>query len=389
MYRTLWFLLLILLATVNLVLCSLKRVKNAFSQAFSRPRAEENEALRSSRLVDTPLEAVALNERMQAALRKRGFAVDASGSGSVRLLAAQKGGVSRIGFLVTHLAIILVLISGAINGRLGYRHLQEVGVGESFDVSTVEPSADFTVRVDDFEVETTERGQIRDYKSTLTVIENGEEVVTKVIEVNHPLVYKGLSFYQATYGQEPDRIKDARIILLEDDRAEAILDVPFRGRAPVPNTDLEIAVTDYVPHFVMDLATGTVTSRSSEPRLPAVKADVLRNDEVVDSGWLIMDMDVHAARGELARFRFVDYRPLFYTGLDVASNPGVPLLLVAFAVAAVGIALSFFVRWKRVWVRIAEQEPGRSSLQIIGSCPKDPLAFKSEIDKLYKVPFVS
>lgn len=43
------------------------------------------------------------------------------------------------------------------------------------------------------------REMIKDFKSTLTVIEDGKPVMTKVIEVNSPLSYKGIDFYQANY----------------------------------------------------------------------------------------------------------------------------------------------------------------------------------------------
>ncbi len=40
---------------------------------------------------------------------------------------------------------------------------------------------------------------ILDFKSKLTIVENGEEVAAKVIEVNHPLTYDGYAFYQSDY----------------------------------------------------------------------------------------------------------------------------------------------------------------------------------------------
>jgi len=44
----------------------------------------------------------------------------------------------------------------------------------------------------------------KDYKSTLTVLENGQPVLNKTIEVNDPLTYKGYAFYQARYAQNPE-----------------------------------------------------------------------------------------------------------------------------------------------------------------------------------------
>jgi len=46
------------------------------------------------------------------------------------------------------------------------------------------------------------RRVIRDYFSELAVIENGKEVASKVIEVNHPLHYGGYHFYQDSYDSQ-------------------------------------------------------------------------------------------------------------------------------------------------------------------------------------------
>ena len=43
-------------------------------------------------------------------------------------------------------------------------------------------------------------GSPKKWWSKLAVVENGKEVQTKEIVVNDPLVYRGLRFYQASYG---------------------------------------------------------------------------------------------------------------------------------------------------------------------------------------------
>lgn len=45
-------------------------------------------------------------------------------------------------------------------------------------------------------------GNIKDFKSKLRVIEADKTVLTKTIEVNHPLKYKGYTFYQSNYNPE-------------------------------------------------------------------------------------------------------------------------------------------------------------------------------------------
>ncbi|MCK7483483.1 MAG: cytochrome c biogenesis protein ResB [Candidatus Moduliflexus flocculans] len=68
--------------------------------------------------------------------------------------------------------------------------------GQTADV----PQAAFRVRLDKFETEYYPQGGVKDWKSTVTVVENGAPVLTRVVEVNHPLTYRGVSFYQTSYG---------------------------------------------------------------------------------------------------------------------------------------------------------------------------------------------
>jgi len=382
-YSVWWYLLLILLVSINLVLCSLKRIKTSFAQAFSRPKARDHEILRDVRPLSVPVGSVTLLKSMETSLRKKGFAIDSAESGTVKLVAGQKGGISRIGFLVTHVAVLLVLIAGLINGKLAFRHEQPLSIGETLDIGKIVPSADFSIKVDDFVIETGEEGRVRAYKSTLTVLERGKEVLTKVIGVNHPLTYKGIGFYQASYGDETDKIREARIYLLEGGQFSVAIDAPFRETMDVPGTDLRIRVTDFVPDFVKNLVTGEVRSRSPEPRLPAIRLELMRQDTVIDSGWLIRGMEGHAT-GELARFYFADYYPLLYTGISMVRNPGTSLMFTGFGVASIGLVLSFFVSFKRVWIRILEERPGQSQVRIAGISSRHPLSLKAEIDGLYE-----
>ena len=52
----------------------------------------------------------------------------------------------------------------------------------------------------------------------------------------------------------------------------------------VPNSDLKIAVGDYLPDFRMDA--GTITSASNNPNNPAVSVKVFEGDKEVFKGWL-------------------------------------------------------------------------------------------------------
>ncbi|MFH0777668.1 MAG: cytochrome c biogenesis protein ResB [Candidatus Eisenbacteria bacterium] len=406
-YRVWWFVLLVCLLVANLILCSARRAGHSLRQAFTGPRAEDHPLLGSAKARPVGFEPIEVVDRLSLELRRRGYAVGCHEPGGGRtgqewgkrrrhrhipgqprhvqfvFIAAQKGSISRVGFLVTHLAVILVLLAGMVGGLFGVRAERSLSIGETFDAEEISPSADFGVRVDDFVIETTPEGRIRDYKSTLTVVEQGHEVFTKVIEVNHPLTHKGVGVYQSSYGEEPDRIKEARLYLVEGDSVLSVVDVPFGKVARVPGTDMEVALTGFVPDFVMDLSTGVVSTRSSEPNLPAVRLEVVRDGAVVDGGWVLLHMESHSSNRELSRFHFVGYYPAFYTGLSFTVNRGISLLLSAFVLAGVGIFLSFFVPFERIWIGIARGRPTGALVRIAGASSRSPMGMERTIESFH------
>ncbi|MFA6425260.1 MAG: cytochrome c biogenesis protein ResB [Phycisphaerae bacterium] len=76
--------------------------------------------------------------------------------------------------------------------------------GNSHSRFVFEHFAGFSHKEDGLQLSYTSQGpqMIRDYFSDLAIIENGKEVLSKTIEVNHPLHYGGYHFYQHSYDSE-------------------------------------------------------------------------------------------------------------------------------------------------------------------------------------------
>jgi cytochrome c biogenesis protein ResB len=87
--------------------------------------------------------------------------------------------------------------------------------------------SDFKIRLVSFDTTNVEMGGdlfVKDWTSSIQVIENGEIVKEKDIEVNDPMVYGGLKFYQANYIQR---------ITLDVDREKVEVTVKARAYAPL------------------------------------------------------------------------------------------------------------------------------------------------------------
>ena len=121
--------------------------------------------------------------------------------------------------LLIHCGFILVLLGAMLGSDAGHKLQQKLlGIDkihrgqmliyqgqESNKVITEKDSTirklPFSIRLKEFRVDYYEpkRGAVRDYISSLAVIENDETVAEKDVEVNHPLHYGGYYFYQYSY----------------------------------------------------------------------------------------------------------------------------------------------------------------------------------------------
>ena len=82
------------------------------------------------------------------------------------------------------------------------------------------------------------------------------------------------------------------------DRVDAHMHREFR----IGDTDYTATVVRFVPDFAMELKTGKVTSRSSEPKNPAFQIIVKKNGVPQDTTWAFLDMPPHFARQSLVAF---------------------------------------------------------------------------------------
>ena len=128
---------------------------------------------------------------------------------------------------------------------------------------------DFSVRCDDFSITYYDlKGpgkHVKEYSSLLTVLENGKEVLKKKIEVNHPLYYKGVAFYQSSYGA----LHGVTLGVQGKGKKEKTLLRMSEGEtAPIPGSPVMIRVLNY-SHEVHNFGEGVqvvLFKPNQEPR---------------------------------------------------------------------------------------------------------------------------
>jgi cytochrome c biogenesis protein len=257
--------------------------------------------------------------------------------------------VARIGSLVTH-ASILVIIAGALwsaAAAVRYAAPSYLAAGGTLEV----PEAGFVVRVDDAWTEVADSGRPVEYVSLVTVLEDGREVLRRRIEVNQPLVHRGVGVYQLEMLPSPTTIVSAllEVAVPGGDGGRAIrVEAPFGEETAVPGTDLSVKVVAFYADFAYDIERGTAELKSVQHENPAVLVQVGEAGRVAGERWVFAAFPGHEGAEALpCRLFLLDYAPDYRNGLtrfEISRQPGAPLLFAGFAAMSVGLLLVFWVR---------------------------------------------
>ena len=212
-YRTWWFLALLILFGSSLTACTFTRQLPAlrwFSRTsrkfYSQPRQFQKFAL-SAEFSQASLEDVLpLLAQKRYKLFRQNDAVY-----------ARKGIVGRIGPIVVHASMLLILVGAIVGALTGFIGQEMVPSGQTFQVKNIldagpfaesQMPKDWSVKVNRFWIDYTPEGAIDQFYSDMSVLDSeGKEVKRKTIHVNEPLRYHGVTMYQADWGVSAVQIR--------------------------------------------------------------------------------------------------------------------------------------------------------------------------------------
>ncbi len=131
---------------------------------------------------------------------------------------AVKSMMGRIWGYVSHCGVLVILVGGIMGVTLGFARFGSGVEGESYYI----PHGDFHLRLDRFWAEQNNDSTVTFSNTTLTVIEQGKEILTKTIRVDDPLVYKDIEVYPAGYGDTWDRIEKVGVRISDKATGKAL-----------------------------------------------------------------------------------------------------------------------------------------------------------------------
>ncbi len=391
MYHCWWFMAVLGLFTCNLAACSinrLPRIRRLLEPTATILTEQQLEDMGNVKKFTIKKGPQALEGLTQAVARFLCRPAVTRLEGATHIV-AEKGRYSYLGFYLTHIGMITI-IAGVLVGMMGFQGYMQLDEGETQGTVTLKNSRvmrdlGFALRCDKFEVTYYgEGGMPKDYKSWLTVVEDGKDVLKKVIEVNDPLIYKGVFFYQSSYGTAAATGGEVLVrIKAAAGKKAGQYRVRQGQRFKIEGSRDEAEVTTILADFAMD--NGKFFSRSDEPNNPAAQVKVYRDGAELESSWAFMKFpDFHQKADAAYGVELADFYPRYYTGLQVTRDPGVNIVWLGCVFLIAGICMAFFTAHRRVCLLIQEKDGGGLRAVFAGSASKNRQAFASDINKLFE-----
>jgi cytochrome c biogenesis protein len=243
-YHSVWFLVILVFLVLSTSLCIYRNSPLMLRELRAYREGATEKSLRafSHRASYTVAATAEARARIGQFLGQRGFRFktvqQADGS---ELIAAKAGSYQRLGYILTHTAIVVICVGGLIDGNvpfkvqelLGYKKVETLDIPEnevppisrlsvrnlSFRANMTLPEGassnvsfmrirdgylvqelPFRIQLKQFRIEHYATGQPKSFESDLLIIDPDlKEPLAHTISVNHPLIYKGIAIYQSDF----------------------------------------------------------------------------------------------------------------------------------------------------------------------------------------------
>ncbi len=383
MYHAWWFLALIVILCINIVVCSIERLSTTWKVIFPKKikfNPDRFRKLKNRQLFPMENDVHSLSTTCEKFLSKCVGKVIKEQTASGVVLYAEKGRWTRIGVYIVHSSILLLLVGALIGSLFGFKANMNIDEGvtsnTAFNTKLKLPiHLGFSIRCDDFEVKFYDTGAPEDFRSTLTIIENGKESFTKDIRVNHPLRYKGINVFQSSYGQarssQPDSITLG--ILQKNTGLETTHSLKIGQQVQLPDDNGVFRLDKFETHFNFkknDLGqafVGTLTNKEGDSLIIGLPLRFPTFDKM--------------RKGAFA-FSVAALNQKYYTGLQVTKDPGIWFVYTGFILMIIGCWITFFMSHQSYLIEIIKKQDSESDIYISGTTNRNTQSLKLKVNSM-------
>jgi cytochrome c biogenesis protein len=354
-YRTWWFLSLLVLFGTSLTACTFTRQLPALKAAqkwkyYEEPRNFTKLALSAE------LEGVSLPS-ITPILQQKSYRIFQEKD---NILYARKGIIGKLGPIIVHIGIVAILLGGIWGAMTGFMAQEMISSGDTFQVKNIIDAGawssqdvlkDWSVRVNRFWIDYTPTGGIDQFYSDMSVLNNeGKEVNHEKIYVNKPLRYHGVVFYQTDWGISSVRVRLNKSPIFQLPMVQ--LDTKGKGRLWGTWIPTKPDLSEGVSLLAKDLQGMVLIYDAQGKLINTVRAGM----SIPVNGVNLQILDVMGS-----------------TGLQIKFDPGIPIVYTGFALLMLGVVMSYFSH-SQIWAL----QTGKT-LYIGGKTNRAQVAFEQEV----------
>ena len=404
MYHSWWFQFLILMLTVNIVVCSIDRLsatwkiifakKPLFNLSRFRTLSQKEEFTGSQ----SPEELSTVYETFMS--RQFGYTrVEKTDKGLC--IFAEKWRWTRFGVYIVHLSVIFLLLGGLMGSLFGFKGFAMIPENEKIDSIRLRNTGEirplgFEILCDDFNISFYDNGTPKEYRSSITIIDQGKPVYKKDIIVNDPLRYKGINIFQSSYGKMPSGTLQNKKNDQKDPTEDITLHFASQKSGKVYTLKTVIGKPMDIPEdlgkFIIveyrksaqfggqnigQAYMGILTPKDKDPVKVMLPLHFPNFDKMRRGAVVISVAEQQAKKynpGEKSNQRY-------YTGLQITKDPGVWVVYTGFILMIIGIVITFFMSHQRMCIEIVKT--GKSSqVMVSGTSNKNKLAMQNKVKKI-------
>jgi cytochrome c biogenesis protein len=353
-YKTWWFLTLILLFGVSLLTCTL------LQQFPSLKIARRCQFFRTTKQfcrlnISTNLKHLVFSQLLFK-IKQKNYSIFQQKN----IVYCYKGLVGRIAPIIVHFSMIIILL-GTILGSIGGFKAQEiVPKTETFHIQNILNNGQFTVipkiaiRINDFWITYTKQTTITQFYSDISFLNvDGNEIQRKTIFVNSPAKYKGIDYYQTDWNLIGLRVKL---------KNSSIFQYPFIN---LPNAQEKmwlswVSTNEQLNNgltLLMDNLQGYCSIYNKAGKF--IGNLELNENLKLENSLILMDI-------------------LSSTGLQIKADPGIRLIYLGFLFLMVSTLISY-ITYSQIWIVKDKQK-----IFIGGNTTRATFEFELEFLKLVK-----
>ena len=423
LYHTPFYTFLLALIGISLAVCSINRFGSTWRAMFHPKVVVSDKQIAGMMRAETLSwegDVKGAADKAETALRAGSYHLLRADENGDSVLYAAKGRLSIWGPYLTHLSILAIFVGAILGNQLGLDGVTAVKEGGYADTAYVrktewvgwpawmlarlagrpcvrkterEQQLGFRVALQKFTVQHDAHHNPTAYQSDLEILDGGRLVMRKVIDVNHPLTYKGVSFFFFFYGLTSVLLKvtgpggeTAWLPFDVDTQSEmqtkrySMPGIAFK-QISIGDKKLTVYVRDIVPDYVG----GEEINASDLPINPAIQ--VLVNDRLPEykglDAWSDRVWLTESESALLKGYKITLENVADYTVLQVVRNPGLPIVYTGFGLMLVGVFVSFYVTRKVIRIRISPSKKG-ASVAVGATSRADASAFDRDFARLHE-----